>query len=341
MGGGVPHHGGEQHRRHGHIQQRVVQYPQQLQNHRHFVGIKVPLLLAGKEGHPRLLKGAAVTGAGPGGAAKQNAEVPGTAGPQPAPLADRKALVQHGADAPGDVVRLGKSLRLLHQAEFRLHAGGVGIGRPGVEPLPGGVVQVPELLGHAPGKDQIHPVAHLFSAAEVVGKENPAGEGLLLLVVPVQLSPSDKQFRGGPTEAVDGLLYVPHQKQVLAAGKVVPAVRLDPVRAFGQAPEQQVLHRADVLAFVHHHGIVFLAEPPAQIGFDVLLPFPADQKLHRHPGQIGKGVDLIFFFLGVQPPGKVPAQLPQGFHPGPEPVQVLGKFFPGAAEQRLQLLELL
>ena len=109
-----------------------------------------------------------------------------------------------------------------------------------------------------------------------MGQENPPGKGLLLLIIPVQLPPANKQLRGSPAEAVDGLFHISHQKQVFAAGKVVLAVRPDPIRAFGQPPEQQVLHCADVLAFVHHHSVVFFTEPPAQIGFHIVLPFPAD-----------------------------------------------------------------
>ena len=238
------------------------------------------------------------------GAAQQHAEIPVGGGPLPLLVRNGEAALHQLADAPGNPGALGLlgGGAPLAGDELQLGLAALlgGVVRPAHQALLPGVVHVPGRLGHQPGEDEVHRVRHLFARAEVPIQSDGGGVAVPLPVV-LGEGPAGPQenFRHGPAEAVDALLYVPHHEQVL------------PV--LGHRPEQGVLHLVDVLVLVYHDFVKAGGHLPGGGGGLAVLPQKQADGLVLQVAVIQE-VPLPLF-LGV-PPGKVQGELLQAFHQG-------------------------
>ena len=171
----------------------------------------------------------------------------------------RLAALHHLLDAPGDPARV-RFGGVIGQ-EMRLHAARVFPGCPADQPLAVAVGRVAEFRGHEPLEQEIDPFHHLRSRAEVgIQRQHGIGAGGSLC----RAGPRCAAGQGGPAvqffpedagvclpEAVDALLQISHQKEVV------------PCRGC-KAPVQGILQGVGVLIFIHHHGGVVLPDDPAQ-----------------------------------------------------------------------------
>ncbi len=216
--------------------------------------------------------------------AEEDHDVGGPDGPlAPFPVGHGEATVQQFPDAFGGKAGLHQVtggllpvVRVLRRGVqgVQLHrVAAVGpVRRAGVQGLVVGVVHLAEGGGHEIAEQEVGPLQHLGPGAEVLGENQPPGLPLRRAGV-VGPGPVLAQEDGGvgQAEAVDGLLHVPHQKEVGA----VP----------GQGGEDGILHLVGVLVLVHHDLVVPGRPLAGQLGGGTVLPH---QQPHRHVLQIGK-----------------------------------------------------
>ena len=282
--GGEAVHGGAEHRDQGHVLPGIVHDLQQGQGHRDLGGaeeVPAPVRLPGDIPLPQ---GPGVVVEHRARGAEEDHDVGGTDGPLASlPVGHGEAPVDQFPDAFGgkaglhqiaggllpvaDVLRRGVQGVQLH----RVAAVGL-VRRAGVQGLVVGVVHLAEGGGHEVAEQEVGPLQHLGPGAEVFGQNQPPGLPLRRAGV-VRPGPVLAQEDGGvgQAEAVDGLLHVPHQKEVGA----VP----------GQGGKDGVLYLVGVLILVHHDLIVPGRPLAGQIGGGTVLPH---QQPHRHVLQIGK-----------------------------------------------------
>ena len=280
--GGEAVHRGAEHRDQRHVLPGVVHDLQQGQGHRDLGGaeeVPAPVRLPGDVPLPQ---GPGVVVEYRARGAEQDHNVGGPDRPlAPLPVGHGEAPVHQLPDAFGGkaglhqvtggllpvvcVLRRGVQGVQLH----RVAAVGLVL-RAGVQGLVVGVVHLAEGGGHEVAEQEVGPLQHLGPGAEVFGQNQPPGLPLRRAGV-VRPGPVLAQEDGGvgQAEAVDGLLHVPHQKEV---GSVLR-----------QSGEDGVLHLVGVLVLVHHDLVVPGRPLAGQLGGGTVFPH---QELHRHVLQI-------------------------------------------------------
>ena len=209
-------------------------------------------------------------------------------------------LFRHHGGLQGGLVRgllvLRRAAQLQQHQLRRGHAARI-LGA-GDEPCLVVIVDVAQPSGHAAAKHPVCRLQHLPAGTEVLAEDNAPGlsrcGGIIVRVAQIFFG---EDLRIRQTEAVNGLLYVPHQE------KVFPLP--------GDGVEDGVLHPAHVLVFVHHDLRIALGELHGQrTGAAVLLrEEPGGHVLQIRVVHQG-GAALFFGKLPV----KIQCQLQQGLH---------------------------
>ena len=330
---GEPAHGGAQHGQQGDVLPPVVDDPEQVQHHHDLHGLEIApgeLGVAGDAGEGQRPG----EDAGMVHAPEEDGEVPVPIGPGvPLRLLPVELAPHEPPDAPG--AEAGLRLGVLHVLgvlrvlslpaldEVQLHRP-LGLGHAGAQGRllvvdDGALAGLHELL-----EDPVHRVQHLRAAAEVVVEVDPvsgiAGEGPKLL---------QKQPRFRHAEAVDALLHVPNEEQVIAPLDPVQDGLLDGVAVLvlvhddGREPVPILRRgllvlqyfRAEVLEIVEVDPIPL----PLHAVVDPLLPPPQVREGQQHPGALQLDLPELVPVLAVD------ALLPLDllFHPVPRVLQRL------------------
>ena len=228
-------------------------------------------------------------------------------------------------DAPGDpcCVRFGFIVR----QKLCFHAAGVVPRCAAHQPLPIAVSGIAQLRGHELLKNEVDALHHLRGRTEIriqrqqgvlpgstlrrARAGRPAGQGRPA----VQLFPEDAGV--GLPEAVDALLQVAHQKEVIP-------------RRGGKAAVQGILQRIGVLIFVHHHGSIVLPDAPAQRGGGAVR---AAQQPQGKVFKVAEFQQLALPLFGREPGVEIPHRRKQGLQPGQCRLPVGFRFFLAAGDK--------
>ena len=219
-------HRGAQSGNQGHILPGVVHDLEQRQSHIHLCGVKEVPTAVGGPGDALLAQRPEIVVQHHAWAAQQDHHIRGAQRPRPLPVLHHQGPVQKRPDPPGGppglqaVLVLPLPLLLLPQQGQVQHVQLQGVilprreGRPGDQSLVIGVVHLTEIPGHHRPEQVVAALQHLGAGAEVPGEHAAAGlPGSGLLPVPEAAVFVQKDGGVGQSEAVDGLLHIPHLKK--------------------------------------------------------------------------------------------------------------------------------
>ena len=328
---GEGEHRGAEDGQQGHVLPGVVHHLQQGDGHRDLGGAEELPPPFGAPGDARLVQGGGIPPQGGAGGAEQNHHVVGAQGAVPDGKPRGQQLLHPPGHQPGlhqvlvHLVLLVGQLGQVHTAQL---GGILGVGLQILPPVAQGlvliVVQLSHGLGHDVAEDKIGTVQHLRARAEV-GRQRDGAPLPFLRGLPGGKATVLVQEDGGvcQAEAVDGLLHISHQKQV------VP---------LGQGVKNGVLHSVGVLVLVHHDLHIPLA--PLQ-GQGRGVPLPVGEEGGGEVLSVGKVDEAVAALEGHKGPVELRHHVQQGGHGGGNGPQVLHSLRSGDLEALFQLLQLL
>ena len=280
----VPH-GRVQGRREGNILSGIIADPQIIQHRGHFNGTEIPGFGRNAHGNSLLLQHSGKCLVPSGGLPQQNHAVPVPQGPQLSPL--RHLHLSHqGTDffCHGKGLRLhGRPLAsvLLKVRRFPVQKQQFCFASP-VLRIPGPVIQsrVPVILqpsqipAHNPTEQIIDRVQHFPAASKVPAQIYALSRAVFFGIAEIFFQ---KDFRPCLTEAVNGLLHIPHHKPV--AGSILLP---------GHSPQEIFLDIVAVLILIHHDFLKLSRQLPGCLCPADRLPLPLQQNFQGKMLQIGK-----------------------------------------------------
>ena len=315
-----------------HVLVRIVHHRQQRAEHRHLLGRVEPAARLRRYGDALRLERGAVHGADAVGAAQQDDHVAVVRGALGAVFPHGCAAVDQRADAPRDVVRLQRGLfrrgrvvvrvRQFEHGELRLFAV-VRVGCSGAQAGRVVIVQLAERAGHDIGKDVVGAFQHRAAGAEILPQEDaPRRTGCGLAEIRKARIFVEEDRGVGETEAVDRLLDVADEKEVIALAR--------------HGAEDEILHLRHVLIFIDHN----LGIPPRELvrklrRCAVLIR----EQLRRHVlkvGEVHKTAPPLFGGVGR---AEVERQRQQRLHGRGRRVQVGKRLRGGDIDLLLQRLD--
>ena len=290
-----------------HILVRIVHHRQQRAQHRHLLGRVEPAARLRRHGDAMRLERGAVHGADAVGIAQQDDRVAIVRGALSAVFPHGRAAVDERVDAPRNVVRLQRGLfrrgrvvvrvRQLEHGKLRLFAV-VRVACSGTQAGRVVIVQLAKGAGHDVGKDVVGPFQHRAAGAEIFPQEDAprrTGRGRAEVGKARVFLEEDRGV--GEAEAVDRLLDVADEKEIIAAAR--------------HGAENEVLHLRHVLIFIDHDLGVAPGELPRQLRRRAVV---IREQLRGHVLEIGEVHEAAPPLLGGVGRAEVQRQRQQRLH---------------------------